>query len=55
VKAVTMMLALPNLKHMTFQGHLDSFVEEVIKNNKKKDVLIDRYIPRPLPPIPVPL
>jgi hypothetical protein len=39
VRAVGMMLTLPNLKQMCFRGHLDRFVEQVIKNNEKKDII----------------
>jgi hypothetical protein len=33
------MLTLPNLKQMCFRGYLDPFVEQVIKNNEKKEII----------------
>jgi hypothetical protein len=50
VKAVVMILTLPKLKHMIFRGYLDPFVEEVIKNNKRKDIVVDYFTPRLQPP-----
>jgi hypothetical protein len=46
VNAVGKMLVLPHLKRMTFRGHLDPFIEQLIKDNEgKKDII--EIVPHP--------
>ena len=51
VKAIGKMLTLPHLKRMTFYGHLNPFIEQIIEDNEaKRDIIaiVSRHPPTPV-------